>query len=417
MEGGRLMEVLYPDCAGLDVHKKTVVACVMHSVPGGAVGKNTRTFGTTLDELEKLRDWLHEEGCTHVAMEATGVYWKPVHNVLEDSFTLLVGNAEHMHALRGRKTDVKDAEWIATLLRHGLIAASFIPDRAQRELRELTRFRTSIIRDRARVVNRLQKTLEGANIKLGAVLTDIVGASGQRILGALLRGDMDPEAMAELADPRILRTKRDDLERALLGRLEGRLAFLVRQQLQQIHMLDEQIAACDHQIAEEMAPFAEELARLDEIPGVGIRTAQVIVAEIGTDLSRFPSARELAAWAGICPANKASGGKRQRASTRKGNPWLRQALIEAGWAAGRKKNSHLGEQYRRLCARLGRKRAVVAMGHQLLVIIYFMLIRGTSYQDLGVEYLPARQKAEQRKRAIRRLQALGYEVHLTPVAA
>ena len=270
------IEVVYPDCAGLDVHKKTVVACVLHTLSGGAVTKKTRTFGATLDELERLRDWLREEGCTHVGMEATGVYWKPVHNVLEVDFTLVVGNAEHMRGLRGRKTDVKDAEWIATLLAHGLLPGSFIPDRAQRELRELTRYRTAVIRDRARVVNRLQKTLEGANIKLGAVLTDIVGASGQRILDALLRGDSDLETVVELADVRILRRKRTEREQALLGRLEGKLAFLVGQELQQIRMLDEQIATCDTQIAEEMRPFADELARLDAIPGVGTRNAQVI---------------------------------------------------------------------------------------------------------------------------------------------
>jgi transposase len=411
------IELLHPDCAGLDVHKKTVVACVLHARPGGATTKTTRTFGTTLDELERLRAWLQDEGCTHVAMEATGVYWKPVHNVLETHLSVVVGNAEHIKALRGRKTDVKDAEWIATLLAHGLMPASFIPDRAQRELRELTRFRTALIRDRARVVNRLQKTLEGANIKLGAVLTDIVGASGQRILDALLRGDSDLEAIVELADPRILRSKREALERALLGRLEGRLAFLVGQELQQVRMLDEQIAACDAKIAEEVAPFADELARLDAIPGIGMRTAQVIVAELGTDLRRFATARDLAAWAGLCPAQQTSAGKRKRAGTRKGNPWLRQAMVEAGWAASRKKDSYLAEQFRRLRGRLGRKRAVVAVGHSILTIVYHLLTRATSYEDLGLDYLPERQKAAQRKRAIHRLEAMGYHVQLTPAAA
>jgi transposase len=411
------IEVLHTDCAGLDVHKKTIVACVLHTRPGVATSKLTRSFGATLDELERLRDWLQVEGCTHVGMEATGVYWKPVHNVLEAHFELVVANAEHIKVLKGRKTDVKDAEWIATLLAHGLLPASFIPDRAQRELRELTRFRTALLRDRARVVNRLQKTLEGANIKLGAVLTDIVGASGQRILDALLRGESDLEGVVELADPRILRAKRMELERALLGRLEGPLAFLVGQELQQVRMVDEQIEACDREIAERMRPFADELERLDEIPGIGLRTAQVIVAELGTDVSRFPSARELAAWAGLCPANKTSGGKRQRAGTRKGNPWLRQALVEAGWAAGRTKKSYLGEQFRRLCGRLGGKRAVVAVGHSILTIVYFLLARGTRYEDLGVDYLPARQKAERERRAIKQVEALGYRVIREPSAA
>ena len=267
-------------------------------------------------------------------MESTYVYWIPVFELLESrGLEVVLVNARQLHNVPGRKTDVKDAEWIATLLRHGLVAASFIPDRAQRELRELTRFRTSLIRDRARMVLRLQKTLEGANIKLAAVLTDVVGASGQRILQALLRGDSDPGEMAELADPRILNTKRDALERALLGRLEGPLHFLVGQQLRQIQTFDEHIAACDAAVAELMRPFADEIERLDAIPGVGTRTAQVMIAEMGADLlSHFPSVRHLAAWAGICPANKESGGKRRRARTRKGNPWLRQALVEAGWA-------------------------------------------------------------------------------------
>ena len=412
------MEVMHPDCAGLDVHKKTVVACVMHSVAGSAAAKQTRTFGTMLNELEELRDWLRKEGCTHVAMEATGVYWKPVHNVLEEHFTVLIANAEHIQAVPGRKTDVKDAEWIATLLRHGLVAASFIPDRAQRELRELTRFRTSLIRDRARMVLRLQKTLEGANIKLAAVLTDVVGASGQRILQALLRGDSDPGEMAELADPRILNTKRDALERALLGRLEGPLHFLVGQQLRQIQTFDEHIAACDAAVAELMRPFADEIERLDAIPGVGTRTAQVMIAEMGADLlSHFPSVRHLAAWAGICPANKESGGKRRRARTRKGNPWLRQALVEAGWAAGRSKKSYLGRKFQRLCGRLGRKRAVLAMGHEILIIAFYLLTQRTTYHDLGLDYLPDRERTNARQRAIRQLENLGYTVQITPKPA
>lgn len=412
------MDVVHPDCAGLDVHKKTVVACVLHSASGGVVVKRVQTFGAMQDDLERLRDWLQAEGCTHLAMEATGVYWKPVHNVLEGAFTVLVANAEHIKAVPGRKTDVKDAEWIATLLRHGLVAASFIPDRAQRELRELTRFRTALVRDRARMVNRLQKTLEGANIKLASVLSDITGASGQRILQALLRGESDVEEVASLADPRILHTKRDALERALLGRLEGPLHFLVGQQLQQIQSLDEQITACDEAIMEQMRPFADELERLDAIPGVGLRTAQVMIAELGTDLaSHFPTVRQLAAWSGLCPANKASAGKRQQAHTRKGNPWLRQAFVEAAWAAGRTKNSYLGQHFRQLAGRIGRKRAIVAVAHSILQIAYYLLTRGTTYQDLGTTYLPERDQAAARRRAIHQLETLGFDVALTPKEA
>ncbi len=407
------MEVLYPCCAGLDVHKKTVVACVLRSAPGGTTVQQTATFSTMLPDLQRLRDWLQAQGCSQVAMEATGVYWKPVYNVLEGTLAVIVVNAEHIKAVPGRKTDVKDAEWIAQLLRHGLVRPSFIPDRAQRELRELTRFRTALIQDRGRAVNRLQKTLEGANIKLAAVLTDILGVSGQRILDALLRGEDDPSTLADLAHWRV-QPKRAALEEALMGRLEGRLRFIVEQQLQQIRSLEAQIAACDTRVGEEMAPFAPAVTRLDAIPGVGVRTAEVLLAEMGVDLRRFPTARHLAAWAGMCPGNNASGGKARRARTRKGNPWIRRALTEAGWAAGRTKQSYLGARYRRWAARKGRKRAVVAMGHEILIIAYYLLTRETDYEDLGLTYQDERDRTAARQRAITRLEGLGFEVHLTP---
>lgn len=406
------MDVLYERCAGLDVHKKTVVACVLRSGPAGTVVRQTRTFGTMMDDLERLRSWLQEEGCSHVSMEATGVYWKPVFNVLEEHFELVVVNAEHVHQVPGRKTDVKDAEWLADLLRHGLLQGSFIPDRPWRELRELARFRTALIQDRARAVNRLQKTLEGANIKLASVLTDITGVSGQRILKALLRGENDPEVLAGLAHGR-LQPKREALERALLGHLSGPLQFLVGQQLAQIEVLDSQIAACDRELEERLLPFAPILDQLDLIPGVGPRTAQTILVEIGPDMAQFATARHLASWAGICPGNKASGGKSRPAKTRKGNPWLKRALTEAGWAASRSKHSYLASLYRRMAARKGRKRAVVAVGHAILIIVYYMLSRGVPYQDLGEAYFDERDREGARRSAVRRLQALGYEVQLT----
>jgi transposase len=408
------MEILHERCAGLAVHKKTVVACVVRSAPGGAVVKVTRTFETMTDDLRALARWLAEQGCTHVAMEATGAYWKPVYNVLElGGFELVVANAEHLRAVPGRKTDVKDAEWIATLLRHGLLRASFIPDREQRELRELTRYRTALVRERAREVNRLQKALEGANIKLAAVLTDVTGVSGRLILEALLAGRTDPGDLADLAHWRVQR-KREALERAVVGRLDGALGFVVRQQLRHLDELERQIEACDAEVAERMRPFAAELARLRTIPGVGARTAEVILAEIGPDLGRFATAGHLAAWAGVAPGNKASGGKRQPARARKGSPWLRAALAAAAWAASRCKQGYLPAQFRRLAARRGRKRAIVAVAHTIIVIIYQLLTRGTEFEDLGGLYFDQRDRERVRRRAVGRLEALGYEVELKP---
>ena len=409
------MEVLYEQCAGPDEHKRTVIACVPRLALGSVIVRQTRSFSTMLPGLEALRDWLRESGCVAVAMEATGVYWKPVFNVLEgQAWELVVANAEHIKAVPGRKTDVADAHWIATLLRHGLLRPSFIPDRAQRELRELTRFRSALVHDRARMVNRLQKTLEGANLKLASVLTDLTGASGTRILRAVLRGEADAGALADLADGRIQRAKRSALEEALQGRLTGPLRFVVARQLGQITALDGEIAACDAAVADVLAPHQALVARLDAIPGIGRRTAEVIVAELGTDLGRFGSAKQLAAWAGLAPGNRQSGGKQRPARTRRGNPWLKAALTEAAWAAGRSKDSYLGSQYRRFAARMGRKRAVVAVAHSLLVIIYHMLSRDTDYRDLGGDYFDQRARDALTRRLVDRLEALGHAVTLRP---
>jgi transposase len=409
------MEVLHARCAGLDVHKKTVVACALQSEADGSVGRQTRTFGTMTDDLRELAAWLVEQGCTHVAMEATGAYWKPVYNVLEahGGFTLLVVNAEHFRAVPGRKTDVKDAEWLATLLRHGLVRGSFIPDRQQRELRELTRYRTALVRERADEINRLQKTLEAANIKLAAVLSDVTGVSGQRILDALVAGETDPQELADLAHWRVQR-KRAALERSVVGQLTGPLRFVVERQLEHLRQLDGLLAQCDAAVAEQLRPFAVELARLETIPGVGRRTAEILLAEIGPDVERFPSSGHLAAWAGMCPGNRASGGKRRTARTRKGSPWLRAALAEAGWAAGRCKEGYLAAQYHRLAARRGRKRAVLAVGHSIVVIVYHLLARGTTFVELGGHYFDERDREATRRRAVRRLEGLGYTVELVP---
>jgi transposase len=411
------MDSVHERCGGLDVHKRTVVACVLRSGPSGTLVKQTRTFGTMTVDLERLAGWLAEQGCVAVAMEATGAYWKPVYNVLEahGGFALVVVNAQHLRAVPGRKTDVKDAEWLAELLRYGLLRASFIPDRQQRELRELTRYRTALIRDRADEVNRLQKTLEAANIKLAAVLTDVTGASGQRILQALVAGRTDPEQLADLAHWRVQK-KRQALEQAVVGRLEGTLRFIVERQLEHLRQLDALIEHCDAEVAARTRPFAAELARLRTIPGVGPRTAAVLLAEIGPDVRRFPSARHLAAWAGMCPGNHASGGKRRPVRTRRGSPWLRAALAEAAWAASHCKRGYLPAQFRRLAARRGKKRAIVAVGHTIVVIVYHLLARGTTFEDLGGQYFDERRRDAVRDQAVRRLQDLGYAVHLEPRA-
>jgi transposase len=368
-----------------------------------------------LKDLEELRDWLMQEGCECAAMEATGVYWKPVYNVLEDRLKLLVVNAEHIKAVPGRKTDVKDAEWIADLVRHGLVRASFIPEREQRDLRELTRLRAALVQDRSRAVNRLQKSLEGANIKLAAVISDVTGVSGQRILDALLNGEDDPEALVSLSHAR-LKPKYEALKQALAGKLSRRLNFVVGQELAQIRSLDEQIAACDREVAEEMRPFDAEIERLDGIPGIARRSAENIIAEVGVDLSRWPTAAHFASWCGICPGNRESAGKRKRATVRKGNPWLKRSATEAAWAASRARQSYLGARYRQLLASKGHKRAIVALAHEILIIAYYLLTRGRDYEDLGPHYLETRQRQTLLHRATRQLQRLGFEVQLTPAA-
>ncbi len=412
------MEVLFPCCCGLDVHKKELSACVIVTPPAGHPQKEARKFATTTDELLRLAAWLKAKGVTHVAMESTGVYWQPVWNILEEEpgFTLLLANARHIKAVPGRKSDVRDCEWIADLLRHGLLKGSFVPNRQERETRELVRYRSALTRERTAEVNRLQKTLEGANIKLGVVASDVVGASGREMLEQMVAGATDVAALAELARGS-LRQKMPELQRALSGRFGAHQRFLVAQQLAHIDELDQRLAELDAEIEARLRPFAEAIVQLDAIPGVGQRTAEVIVAEVGMELSRFPTANHLASWAGMCPGNNESAGKRLSGRTRKGNRYLRSALVEAAHAAARSKNSYLGAQFHRLCARRGANKATIAVGHSILVIAYHLLKEPESiYRDLGLHYFDERDRQATERRLVHRLEGLGYRVTLEPAA-
>ena len=407
------MEALHSCCCGLDVHKDSVTACLLRPATAGEPGKEIRTFGTTTEQLLALADWLHAAGCTHVAMESTGVYWRPIYNLLEGQLELLVVNAAHIKRVPGRKTDVSDSEWLADLLRHGLVRASFIPDRPQRELRDLTRTRTALVDERSAATRRLQKVLEDANLKLAGVATDVRGVSGRAILAALLSGTTDPAVLANLARGR-LRRKRAELERALRGRLRDHHRLLLATHLEHIDFLDESIARLSLEIAERLGPAEEALGRLETIPGVGRRTAEVIAAEVGLDMARFPSAGHLASWAGMCPGSYESAGKRKGGRTRKGSKWLRRALTEAARAAARKQGTYLADQYRRLAARRGPNKAAVAVGHTILTTAYYLLSRGDTYRDLSPTYLEERLRARARQRAIDQLERLGYAVTITP---
>jgi transposase len=392
-----------------------LVACLLNGKE-----KQTRTFTTMTDDLLRLRSWLQEAGCTHVAIESTGVYWKPVFNILEDVVTVILINPEHAHALRGRKTDVKDAEWLADLLRHNMLKASFIPPLEIRDLRELTRYRESVVREQSAVANRIQKVIESANIKLGQVASDALGVSGRAILWALAKGETDPGKLASKAKGQ-LKEKTVQLERALQGRPTPNQRFILGEMLKRW----EELEAADRRVTDEIDRYLTErpnLARgrevLDSIPGIGPRAAESILAEIGAGMKEvFGSHARLASWAGICPGNKSTGGKRLSGRTRKGNTYLRSALVQAAWGATMKKNCYLSSQYHRLVKRLGRKKALVAVAHSLLVIIYHVLESGQSYTELGGDYFDRHNVEQQRDYYIRRLQMLGLKVSVEELPA
>ena len=403
------MQVLYPCCCGINIHARTAVACLIKQ------GKRqTRTFSTMTDDLLRLSDWLTAEGCTHVAIESTGVYWKPVFNILEGPLSVILVNARDVKAVPGRKTDVRDCEWLADLLRHGLLKASFIPPLEIRELRELTRYRQTLIKEHTALANRIQKLIESANIKLGQVATDVLGTSGRQMLRALADGEEDVEVLVEMARSS-LRTKKPELRRALTSRLTSAQRFVLSELLERVTENEAATARVNEQIARAVAesadPFVSEAVKLlQTIPGVGLRVAEVIVSEIGVDMTRFPSDAHLASWAGLCPGNNESAGKRRSTQTTKGSPYLRAALTQAAWAVAHTKETYLAAQYHRLARRMGRKKALVAVAHSLLVIVYHVLARRADYRELGGDYFDRQQHQTQQQRLIKRLERMGLRV-------
>ena len=412
------MEVVYERCAGLDVHKKSVTACRITPAAGRGWQKERRRFGTMTDELLRLADWLRAGQVTAVAMESTGVYWKPVFNILESEFEVLLVNARHIKYVPGRKSDISDAQWIGELLQHGLLKASYIPEVAQRDLRDLIRYRTSLVQERTREINRVQKVLEDANVKLASVATNVMGVSGRQMLGAIIAGEQDPEALAEMAKGR-LRAKIPELERALSGRVRASHRLLLRLHLEHIDDLNSKIENLNEEIDRLMRPFDEEeqQERLDAIPGVGRDVAQVILAEVGVDMSRFPSAAHAASWAGLAPGKNESAGKNRSGKITPGNRHLKAALVQAAHAASRTRDNYLAAHFRRLAARRGKKRAAVAVAHSILVIAYHMLRNGTEYRDLGGDYFDRRNKAQLQRNLVKRLEGLGLQVKLEPAVA
>ncbi len=408
------MQVVYARCAGLDVHKKTVSACVSMCQAEGVRQQQMRVFGTFTRDLLALADWLKEQGVTHVAMEATGVYWRPVWAVLEGQFEQMLVNPQHIKAVPGRKTDAKDCEWIADLLQHGLLKGSFVPPTPIQDLRDLTRYRAELRQSQNRVANRVQKFLEQANLKLSSVASNALGVSGRQMLEAIIAGQDDPEQLAKLARGK-LKNKIPQLEQALEGRVRDHHRFLLAEYLDEWEALGERIARLEAEIDRQIRPFEPAVALWQTIPGVDRVTACNLVAEIGVDMNQFPTAQHLASWSALCPGNHESAGKRKSGKTRDGNKWLRRSLCQAAWAVTRKKDCYLSAQFKRLAARRGVKRAVMAVAHTMLIIGYHMLKTGRGYYELGGNYLEQINKDQLQRYYTKRLQRLGLKVTVEPV--
>jgi transposase len=407
------MDVLHKRCCGLDVHKDTVVACLVTPE-----GKERRTFRTTTSQLRLLVEWLKESDCWHVAMESTGVYWKPVYNLFElAGINAMVVNARHMKAVPGRKTDVKDAEWICDLLQHGLLRGSFIPDRSQRELQELIRYRTGLVRERTREVNRIQKSLEGANLKIkGTAVSDVLGVSARSMIEAIIAGESDPVAIAGQVRTQLKATP-EAVAEAVEGLVGEHQRYLLKLQFDHVDFLNGKISEIEAQIDKRMRPFEKQLAEIDKLPGFGRVSAQEVVASIGVDMAQFPSANHLSSWAKVCPGSNESAGKRGQTSTGKGNPYLRRTLVEAAWASVRcKKPNYFKSQYYHLKPRIGKHKAIIAVAHSMLVTIYHLLKTGKPYEELGGSYFDDRNKEAAIRQAVRRLERLGKHVVLLPAA-
>jgi transposase len=405
------LEAIYERVGGLDVHKKSVVACRRRVTASGRVEQEIATFGTTTPQLLALLAWLQAWEVTHVAMESTGVYWKPVWNVLEGHLTLLLVNARHLKTVPGRKTDVKDSAWIAQLMQYGLLRGSFVPSVEVRQWRDLTRQRSKLSDQHTAVVNRIHKVLEDANVKLASVMSDIMGVSGRRIVRAIVAGETDPVALAQLGDTR-LRASQERLAESLLGHLTDHHRFLLAGLLEQVAFLEGQIARLDQRLEEQMRPFEAQLQRLDTIDGIDRIGARSLLAELGPDMGVFPDADHLASWAGMSPGQDESAGKRRSGKTTKGNKWLRRTLTQAAWAATRRKQGYLAAQYRRLAGRRGKNRAIVAVGHTILVAAYHILQADVVYRDLGGDYFDRRRRERTVAQLVKRLQRLGYHVTL-----
>jgi transposase len=408
----KIMESIYRCCAGLDIHSKTVAACVRHMDDRGEIHTQVRTFGTMTQDIRTLCDWLIAEGVTHVAMESTGVFWRPIFNILEEHFQILVVNARHVKNVAGRKTDIKDCEWIAQLLQCGLLRGSFIPPKPQRELRDLTRMRTKLTHQMTSVANRIHKVLEDTNIKLGTVATDVLGVSGRNIIKALIEGETDPLKMANMARGR-MRDKIPMLEQALVGKVTEHHQFLLKALWDQLIYLESQIERFNQRIEEVSRPFEKAIAALDPIPGFDRVSAQNVIAEIGPDMTPFPTAAHLCSWAKICPGNNESAGKHKSGTTGHGDRWLRSIMVQVAWAASHTKHSYFRSQYRRLAGRRGKKRAIVAVAHSLLSVAYCMLKFETTYNDLGPDHFDRIARVRIRRYHVKRLENLGYKVELT----